>query len=303
MGVRVLAVGHILVDIKVRVKEFSDKDELSPIKEVCYGVGGSAANVAIGVKRLGGEEGLLGKVGMDSFGRIAIDELMKERVSLEWIKIEPRCETGFTIVIINKDGDLEMYGTKGASEALTPEEVSAVKMDGYDFVHIASLRADSSLAAAKLAKEAGATVTFDPGRELINKGMRHLSPMLKHADILLLNMREAGVLTGCQAPENAADSLLKAGAKGVIIKLGGEGVYYKIEGKEGRVPAFKVKAIDTTGAGDAFASGFLIRMGEGEGPDESIRFGNAVAAMKVTKLGSHEIPVRNEVEEFISSYK
>ncbi|MEM2001648.1 MAG: carbohydrate kinase family protein [Candidatus Methanomethylicaceae archaeon] len=302
MGVKILSVGHILIDIKLRVRDFSDKDGLSQIRAVKYGVGGSAANVAIGVKRLGGEEGLLGKVGLDAFGRMAIDELMKEGVSLEYVKIDPRCDTGFTIVIINKDGDLAMYGTKGASEELSPEEVSTVSYEGYKFVHIASLRIDSSLAAAKIAKGAGATVTFDPGRELINKGLRNLSPILQYADILLLNMREAGLLTGCDTPEQAAESLAKSGAKGAIIKLGGEGVYYKIYGEEGRVPAFKVKAIDTTGAGDAFASGFLIKMGEGAGPEEAIRFGNAVAAMKVTKLGSHEIPERKEVEEFLSKY-
>jgi|YelNatPaOPRAMG01_1025707.scaffolds.fasta_scaffold21918_2 ribokinase len=303
MGTKILAAGHILVDIKVRVRDFSEKDGLSPIREVRYGVGGSAANVAIGVKRLGGEEGLLGKVGMDAFGRMAIDELMKEGVSLEWVRIDPRSETGFTIVIINKDGDLAMYGAKGASEELTPEEVSSVKLDGYQFVHIASLRVDTSVAIARLARAAGATVTFDPGRELIKRGLKHLSPMLQLTDILLLNMREAGLLTGCDAPEKAAESLLKHVNRGIIIKLGGEGVYYKIDGEEGVVPAFRVKAVDTTGAGDAFASAFLIRMGEGADLRESIRFGNAVAAMKVTKLGSHEIPVRREVEAFLSGYK
>lgn len=303
MGARILSIGHILIDIKVRVRDFSDKDGLSPIKEVRYGVGGSAANVAIGIKRLGGAEGLLGKVGMDAFGRMAIDELMKEGVSLEWIKIDPKSETGFTIVIINKNGDLAMYGKKGASEELSPEEVSAIKVEGYNFVHIASLRIDSSLAAAKLAKSVGATVSFDPGRELINKGLKHISPILQYTDILLLNIREANILTGCERIEEATERLLKAGAGGAIIKLGGEGVYYRIGRESGRVPAFKVKAIDTTGAGDAFASGFLIRMGEGADPEESVRFGNAVAAMKVTRLGSHEIPLRKEVEKFISRYR
>ncbi|MGQ9760225.1 MAG: carbohydrate kinase family protein [Candidatus Methanomethylicaceae archaeon] len=300
---RILSVGHVLVDIKVRVKDFSDKDELSPIREVRYGVGGSAANVAIGTKRLGAEEGLLGKVGMDAFGRMALDELMKENVSLEWVRIDPRHETGFTVVIINSKGDIEMYGIKGASETLTPEEVMTAHIDNYDYVHIASLRVDSSLAAAKLAKKVGALVTFDPGRELIKKGIKYLSPILPYTDILLLNMKEAKALTSCKDAEKAADALMRAGVKGVMVKLGGEGVYYRLEGREGRVPAFNVKAVDTTGAGDAFVSGFLTSIGEGEDLGAAIRFANAVAAIKVTKLGSHEIPLRKEVEEFLAKSK
>lgn len=300
MVAKILSVGHILVDIKVRVKDFSGKDELSSIKEVRYGVGGSAANVAIGAKRLGSEEGLLGKVGMDAFGRMALDELMKEKVSLEWVKIDPRGETGFTIVIINSKGDLQMYGIKGASEALTPQEVAAVNFNNYGYVHIASLRVDSSLAVAKLAKKSDALVTFDPGRELIKKGLRPLSAIIPYTDILLMNMKEARALTGCDDAERAASALSKSGAKGIIIKLGSEGVYYKLEGGEGRVPAFMVKAIDTTGAGDAFVSGLLTSMGEGVDLTDSIQFANAVAAIKVTKLGSHEIPTRKEVEEFLA---
>lgn len=300
MTAKVFSVGHILVDIKVQVKEFSDSDALSPIKEMKYGVGGSAANVAIGVKRLGGESCLLGKVGMDAFGRMALDELMKEKISLEWVKIDPRHETGFTIVIINRRGDLAMYGIKGASEELTPEEVSMVRMDGFKFVHIASLRVDSSVTAARIAKEAGALVTFDPGRELISKGLKGLSPIIPHADILLLNMKEAEALTRQDTPDRAAHTLVKHGAKGVIIKLGSEGVYYKLDDEEGKVPAFRVKAVDTTGAGDAFVTAFLVSLSEGKGYAEAIRFANAVAAIKVTRLGSHEIPSREEAEEFLS---
>ncbi len=88
-----------------------------------------------------------------------------------------------------------------------------------------------------------------------------------------------------------------------MIKLGGEGVYYKMDGREDKVPSFTVKTIDTTGAGDAFVSGLLTMMGEGAEIADAIRFGNAVAAMKVTKLGSHEIPLRKDVEEFLSKWK
>lgn len=296
----ILAAGHILADIRVRVDEISSSDQFNEVRELSYGVGGSAANVSIGVRRLGGCCMLLGKIGMDEFGRMAVDELLREKVPLDEVKVDLVNRTGYTIIIINRHGEVFMFGRKEAAESIEPEEVRNLDLDGYQAVHIASLRVDTAAEVAAGARRAGALVTFDPGRLLINRGIGHIMPVLERVDLLLLNGKEARALTGHEDPEMAAVSLIRHGARKVAVKLGGRGVYFS-DGSSGKlVPAFKVDAIDTTGAGDAFAAGMIMALSDGESPEDAIRFGNAVAALKVTRLGSHEAPTKEEVERFLS---
>ncbi|MCQ8892763.1 MAG: carbohydrate kinase family protein [Candidatus Methanosuratincola sp.] len=296
----ILAAGHILADIRVRVDEISSSDQFNEVKELSYGVGGSAANVSIGVRRLGGCCMLLGKIGMDEFGRMAVDELLRERVPLDEVKVDLVNRTGYTIIIINRHGEVFMFGRKEAAETLEPDDIANISMKDYQAVHIASLRVDTATRIASRAKEDGAMVTFDPGRLLINRGIGHIRPVLERVDLLLLNGKEAKALTGHDDPEMAAASLIRQGAKSVAVKLGAKGVFIS-DGRSGKlIPAFKVDAIDTTGAGDAFAAGMIMALSEGEGLTDAIRFANAVAALKVTRLGSHEAPSRKEVEEFLS---
>ncbi|MEJ5293521.1 MAG: carbohydrate kinase family protein, partial [Candidatus Methanosuratincola sp.] len=286
----VLAAGHILADIRVRVDEISSSDQFNEVRELSYGVGGSAANVSIGVRRLGGCCMLLGKIGMDEFGRMAVDELLRERVPLDEVKVDLVNRTGYTIIIINRRGEVFMFGRKEAAETLEPEDVANISLKDFQAVHIASLRVDTATKIASRAREAGIMVTFDPGRVLINRGVGHIKPVLELADLLLLNGKEARALTGHEDPETAAGSLIKQGAKSVVLKLGAKGVYISDGGSGRLIPAFRVDAIDTTGAGDAFAAGMIMALSEGQALPEATRFGNAVAALKVTRLGSHETP-------------
>ena len=300
MACRILSVGHILTDMRVRVNEFIESDLFSTINELSYGAGGSAANVAIGVTRLGGLCTLVGKIGLDNFGRMIVDELVKEKVGLEYVKTDLVSRTGLTIVIINGRGEITMYGYKGASETLEPNDVSYIKPEGCEYVHIASLRMDTSLAAAELSKKNDLLVTFDPGRELASMGIDHIRPIFPYLDLILLNMKEARLLTGYDEPVMACSALLKAGIKGVIVKLGERGIHFCGEMGEGTLPAFKVKAVDTTGAGDAFATGLLLSLGKGSFKD-AVRYAGAVAALKVAQLGSHAISTQKEVEELLST--
>lgn len=301
MACKIFSVGHILVDMRVRVNEFVGSDQFSEIRELTYGVGGSAANVAIGATRLGGSCTLLGKIGIDEFGRMAIDELMKEKISLDYVRTDLLEKTGFTIVMINRNGNVTMYGSKGASERLTPDEISTIRLNSCEYVHIASIRMDTSIAAADLSKKNGLFVAFDPGRELINQGIQQILPIFPYIDLLILNQKEAFALTGYDNPETAAVTLRKAGARIVIVKLGERGVYFLSDDAQGNVPPYTVEAVDTTGAGDAFITGLLISLGEKYTLRESILYANAVAAIKVTRLGSHTIPNKKEVEDFLSS--
>ncbi len=297
----VLAVGHGLVDIRFIVDRFVGPDEEASIIRQTRSVGGSAANVAIDVSRLGGKSGVVLKVGLDGFGRLVIDELMREKVSVSGVKV---ClgDTGFTVVIIDKMGRIVMYGYKGAAEKLEPGEIDEHLIAAAKTVHIASLRLDTSLHAAVTAKKHGALVSWDPGRRLSMKGAEYFKELLAHIDIVLVNKHEARNLTGLEDYREAALKIAGYGPRIVVVKRGPRGVYlYDRKGDEKiDLPAFPVdRVVDTTGAGDAFAAGFLLGLARGYTVRKAAIYGNAVAALKTTRLGSHDIPGHDEVVKYI----
>ncbi|QOJ78755.1 carbohydrate kinase family protein [Infirmifilum lucidum] len=293
----VVTVGHILLDLRFCVDRFATPDRESAIVSQSHGVGGSAANVAIGVRRLGGRSTVIGKVGFDDFGKNALEDLVREGVDVSNVKIQAtNGRTGFTIVVIDATGQILMYGFKGVAEELLPEEVNTNIFDRARAVHIASLRLDTATHAARAAREKGVFVSWDPGRVQARLGLEKLRPIISLADLVLPNEVEAREITGEEDVRRAADVLHEAGARIVVVKRGSRGVYVSTRDEEFEVPAYLPgKVVDTTGAGDALAAGILV--GLRRFPlREAVRFATVVAGIKVTRLGSHEIPSMQEVE-------
>lgn len=293
----VITVGHVLLDLRFSVDKFATPDRESTILSQSHGVGGSAANVAIGIRRLGGTSTVIAKIGFDDFGKNALEDLVREGVDVSNIRIQAtNGRTGFTIVVIDSTGQILMYGHKGVSEDLKPEEIHARIFEKTKYVHIASLRVDTSAVAAKYAKEQGAFVSFDPGRRLSRLGLEGLKPVISQVDLVLPNEIEAQTITGEEDYRKAAQVLLDTGARIVVLKRGGKGVYVATRDEEFEVPSYLPgKVVDTTGAGDALAAGLI--MGLRRYPlREAVRFATVVAGIKVTRLGSHEIPSMQEVE-------
>ncbi len=293
----VVTIGHILLDLRFCVDRFASPDKESVITSQSHGVGGSAANVAIGVRRLGGRSAVIGKVGFDDFGKNALEDLVREGVDVSNVKIQAtNGRTGFTIVIIDATGQILMYGYKGVAEELLPEEVNTSVFERARAVHIASLRLDTATYAARVAREKGVFVSWDPGRVQARLGLEKLRPIISLADLVLPNEVEAREITGEEDVRRAADVLHDAGARIVVIKRGSRGVYVSTRDEEFEVPAYLPgKVVDTTGAGDALAAGILV--GLKKFPlREAVRFATVVAGIKVTRLGSHEIPSMQEVE-------
>jgi len=297
----VVTVGHVLLDIRFLVNRFVGPDEEGVILKETRGVGGSAANVAIGVRRLGFKSAIIAKVGFDPFGRIAVEELMKEGVDLSGLRVGFGA-TGFSIVIIDKQGRIIIYGFKGSSEELTPQEVDLNIIKNSRLVHIASLRLDTSVRVAKIANELGKTVSWDPGRVLSMTGLERLKEIIRYTDIVLANEEEVGAMTGENDYRVAAKILRSLGPRLVIVKRGSKGVY--VDSHEGcfNMPSLKPpKIIDTTGAGDAFAAGLITAFFRGYSVKEAVRYAIATATLKISRLGSHEIPTHSEVISFLQT--
>mgnify|MGYP001772625236 CR=1 FL=1 len=295
----VIAVGHALVDIRIQVNEFPAPDQESPIIRTKWGSGGSAVNVAIAVKRLGMSSGIIAKIGFDSFGRIIVDEILREGVDIRGLRISLG-DTGFSIVAIDPEGNIVMYGYKGSAEDLRPEEIDEDLIRESRHIHIASLRIDTSIRALELAKKYGLTSSWDPGRVLSKRSISELKKILEMSDIILLNNKEAYNLTGESDYRKAADTLRDLGPQIVVIKLGKEGSYIRTRDSYEYVPAFQLtNPVDTTGAGDAYAAGFITSLLRGYTIKKAAIYASATAALKIMRLGSHEVPSHDEVISFI----
>jgi ribokinase len=292
-----LCVGHALVDIRFLVNKFPLPDEEARIFDEKRGVGGSAANVAIGARRLGLQTGLIAKVGLDSFGRMVVDELMSEGVDISGLRISTTLPTGFSIVVRDSEGRILIYGFKGASEDLTIKDVDKELLQNTRYLHIASLRPDTTLEILKML-EGGSkpVVSWDPGRVLALSGLSKLRPIISLVDIVSVNKREITYITGEENYVRAAEELRRLGPKIVIVKRGGEGVYVLSDSAVVDMPAFPPeKIVDTTGAGDAFIAGFYSALKRGYGLEDSVKYAALVASVKVSRLGSHEVPRHEEV--------
>ncbi len=295
----IIAVGHALVDIRIVVDRFPGPDEEAKVLDQTWGGGGSAVNMAIDAKRLGLKSSIIAKIGFDSFGRIIVDELLREGVDISGLRISMG-KTGFTIVVIDRNGSITMYGYKGVAEDLEPSDIDLDVLSRSKYVHIASLRIDTSIYVAEIAKKNNSKVLWDPGRVLASKGIDSLSKLIEKVDMVLLNNLEAKMLTKLDDYREAAKMIKSLGPELVIVKMGPKGVYALGYGLNEEIPAMNIdKVVDTTGAGDAFAAGFVAGLIRGYTVRKAILYANAVAALKITRLGSHEAPTHDEVVNFI----
>ena len=300
---RLVAVGHVLIDLRFMVDRFPEPDEEAVILSESRGVGGSAANVAIAARRLGVESYVIAKIGLDSFARVAVDNLLKEKVDISGLRISPTHPTGFSVVVRDSQGRILIYGFKGAAEKLEPGEIDPSILGKADYIHIASLKLSTTLHVVKTARSLGVKISWDPGRVLASKGLRELGDIVRKVDIVLANEREARLMTGEADYRSAASRIIGLGPMLVIIKRGEKGVYAVGRSMELEIPAYPPeKVVDTTGAGDTFAAGLLSSIMRGYSLEDSIRYAAVAAAIKVSRLGSHAAPTDREVEEYMARH-
>jgi len=250
--------------------------------------GGSAANTAAWLARAGVEPVLVGRVGDDERGRTARDELRAAGVDAQ-LAADPELPTGTCLVLVGPDGERTMAPDAGANDALRDIDLTEALLASADHLHVAgyALLRPGSRAAARAAisraVERGMTVSVDPSSAAL------LSPeFLDHADgagVLLPNADEARMLSGESDPETAARALATRFGE-VVVTLGAEGALWTDGHATVRSDALPVEAaVDSTGAGDAFAAGLLAARLEGAAPAEALAAGARLAAEAVSRPG------------------
>jgi len=290
--VEVVAIGHILYDIRCYVDDFPKPDKTSLIESsIKGGGGGSAANVAVNLKMLGHGSAFIGNVGTDRYGKYLIHDLHRHGVDTRGVSVVSG-ETGVSIVLINKKAEVEVIQMLGVSEPVKGIDADLIR--GAKALHMTSCDPESLKRAGSIARKHGLLVSFDPGRSTSRLGWRRLAPRLNYSDYLIVNRRELANLTGIPDTLKAARRISRDFELTCIIKAGKDPVM--VEGRESfSARPFRVKAIDTIGAGDAFSAGLLAGLLEGKSLRQSIRFANAAAADKVMRRGARSHITRAEI--------
>jgi len=287
MSGRIVCVGELMTDVVALLSDEIAYGSDTSVK-ITYNGGGAAANVASWLGVNGVDVTLVARVGEDASGLHALGDLKKFEVKSAVVQ-DSREVTGTVIVLVAPDGERTMLPDSGANGLIEAKDVPALTstdrlyLSGYLLFNPQSRKAAQEI--LHDAREAGVQILVDPSSAapILRVGPANFLDWLGKIDVLLANFDEAHALTGETDPWRAAEKLL-TNASTVIIKLGADGAIGLTETGRAKVPAWPVEqVIDTTGAGDSFAAGFLLSNGNLE---ECLVSGAKVAAECVVSVGA-----------------
>ncbi|SDM57566.1 ribokinase [Halogranum gelatinilyticum] len=298
---RVICAGHVNWDITLRVDRLPEPDGEASIRAQTGAGGGSAANVAAGLAGLDVPVSLLGSVGDDDHGRATTKELAESGVDCDPVRTAAG-ETAVKYLVVDADGEVFVLGCSGVNEAFRADDLSETLLADADVLHLTSQRPKTAAALAERAADAGLLVSFDPGRRL---GERDYSATLERADLVFLNDREATTALDQwdAGPDGTTTVVLKHGARGGEVRRGDD-VSSDDQNRRGddavvSHPGFAVDPVDTTGAGDAFAAGFLASRLRGDDDSTALAVANACGALAARAAGARTAISWNAVADLV----
>jgi ribokinase len=285
----VVGFGALNVDKLFKVNRIAAAEEESFITDFAETSGGSAANTVVGLARLGCRVGFIGKVASDREGRMLLEEFYREDVDTKGIDIAKKGRSGTVIGFVDEKGDRALYVDPGVNNQVEFSEKIKRYTSETKFLHLTSFAGEKSFQTQKRILETlpeDVLVTFDPGALYARKGLAALGSIVERSFVLMPNAGELELLTGITDHKKGAQAMLKKGAKIVVVKLGSRGCYVTDGSRSHNVEAFKVNAVSTTGAGDAFCAGFLFGLIKHKSLEECGRLGNFVASRCITEMGA-----------------
>jgi len=305
----VACLGILVADVLARpVDTFPERGRLTLVDRMELHTGGCAGNTAIGLSRLGVSASVIGKVGNDGFGDFYLAAMERERVDASGIVRDSTANTSSTMVMVHGDGERSFIHYIGANGTLRAEDIDLTRLAGVKLLHVAgallmpAIDGEPIARILKHAKQQGLITSMDTAWDGSGRWMKAVAPTLEHLDYFLPSIEEARMLSGADKPEDIAQAFLARGVGVVALKMGEDGCYVASKAEQFRVPAFAVASIDATGAGDAFAAGFLAGVVKGWSLRETARFANAVGALCTLAIGTTAgIKGMEETQQFMLS--
>ncbi len=301
---QVTVVGSLNMDLVVRAPHMPKPGETIIGNDFQTVPGGKGANQAVAAARLGAQVSMVGRLGGDAFAGPLLENLMAAGVDHTFVSQDPEAATGVALIVVDDTGQNSIVVVSGANMRLWPADVEAAE-GAIAAADVLLLQLESPLEtvtrAAEVARSHGVPVILNPAPA------RLFPPtLLSLVDVLIPNESETELLSGMpvgnQAEAEAAAQVLRASGVGtVLLTLGARGALLAAEARPQLFPAFEVKPVDTTAAGDAFVAGFAVAMAEGKELSEAVRWGNAAGALATTQLGAQpSLPTRRVLETFLT---
>ena len=315
---KVLGLGNALVDIMIQLPDdatletFALKKGSMQLAEIEFAEsihkatetferfqssGGSAANTIHGIASLGGEAGYIGKVGNDEFG-VFFSRDMEEH-NIQPFLLKGKLDSGRATALISPDSERTFATYLGAAIELNDADLTKDQFKDYAILHIEgylALNHNLMLKAAELAKENNMKISIDMASfNVVEENLEFLKDYIKkHVDIIFANEEEAKAYTG-KEPEEALHEIAEQ-CEIAVVKIGKKGSLVKSEGKVYQIDPIEAKAIDTTGAGDLFASGFLYGLTNSMPLDKCGQIGSLCAGKVIEIVGTK---MNQEVWDYI----
>lgn len=296
---KILVIGSSNTDMTAKTRILPRPGETVLGGVFTMGAGGKGANQAVAAQRLGGQVQFICKVGRDMFGENAIAQYRKEGLDTSGI-LRSELPSGVALIYVDEHAENCIVVASGANGDLTEADIESSRA-AIESCSILLLQLEtpipSVLKAARLAHQAGATVVLNPAPACALP-----EEIFRYIDLFIPNETELATFSGL--PVNNAEEAQKAAAamqeKGVgklIVTMGSKGALICDGGPADFVPAHKVKAVDTTAAGDTFCGALCVALSEGKSLRDATAFATAASALTVQKMGAqNSIPYRNEIK-------
>ena len=293
--INIAVIGSCNIDVVVEAPKRPLAGETILGNRLIIAQGGKGANQAVAAARLGAKVYMVGCVGDDDYGRSVINNFKANGVNADYVKTIPGVTTG-TAHITLAEGDNSIIVIKGANDLVTPELIDEAwpQIAACDMVMLQhEIPAETIAYTLKKCAAAGVKALLNPAPVL-----EGAAGWARDAAFVTPNEHEAQALF----PGKTTEEILLQNEGRLLMTLGSKGVAYAENGVINTVPAFKVEAVDTTGAGDTFNSAFAVAKAGGKTMAESIKFANAAAALSVQKIGAQGgMPYLDEVEGMLEA--
>lgn len=296
----VVGYGEAAIDFIIRTEAITRFDDKVWAKSYVRQLGGVTANFCVGLSRLDRKTAFMGAVGDDPDGEEIRRGLEREGVDTNTLMTIPGRGSPVNYIVTEEGGSRLILQSPNMTETqLRPDDIRESSIPNCKIFHTSAIIPDTAAKAAAILKERGATVSFDLERHVAEMGNKRIEPLLKITDILFTGT-ESLELLGFSTSAASIRRLLGQGPKVVLLKKGKEGVTVFTSEQQVAVGSYKVDVVDATGAGDAFAAGFISSFLDGASWIEAAAYGNAVAAIKCTRMGAQAgLPRRRDVENFV----
>lgn len=308
MGKKVAVFGSFVVDLMARASHLPKPGETVKGSIFKMGAGGKGFNQGIAAHKSGADVAMITKIGRDTFADVALTVMDELNLSKEYILYHQDIGTGSAIIMVDEQtSQNKIIIVPGACSTITAQEVDKLKPLLSECTYVLlqlEVNQDANERVVGIAKECGCKVILNtaPYQSVSDE-------FLSKVYMVTPNEVEAEMMTGIHiegldTAKKAAKIFYDKGVQVVLITLGERGVFISDHGREEIVSAFKVDAVDTTGAGDAFNGGLLTALSEGKDIWEASRFASALAALSVQRIGTTPaMPTREEVEIFLKHHK